>query len=91
MAGFTPGPWWTEIDNVFAGATDNSVYVADCAPMGGPVDGRPEQIANARLIAAAPDLLAALQGLLTNTLSNQAPDGQEAVRAARAAIAKATQ
>jgi len=59
MADFTPGPWRTEIDNVFAGPIDNSVYVADCAPMGGPVEGRPEQIANACLIAAAPELLEA--------------------------------
>ena len=38
---------------------------------------------------AADDMLAALKGLLSQTLSNQAPNGQEAVRVARAAIAKA--
>lgn len=50
----------------------------------------PVRDANATLIAAAPELLEALQGLLSQTLSNQAPNGQKAVQAARAAIAKAT-
>ena len=60
-AGYTPGPWRTEIDNVFAGPESVSIYVADCAPMGGPVDGTPVGIANARLIAAAPELFEALE------------------------------
>ena len=49
----TPLPWRTEIDNVFAGPDNNSTYVADCAPMGGPVEGRPEQVANAAYIVHA--------------------------------------
>lgn len=42
-----------------------------------------EALANARLIAAAPDLCVALQGLLDNL------DSDDAVRAAEAALAKA--
>lgn len=42
--------------------------------------------ADARLYAAAPDLLAALQGILTSN-----PDLAEVADSARAAIAKATQ
>jgi hypothetical protein len=49
----TARPWCTEIDNIFAGPIDDLIYVADCAPLGGPVDGRPEQIANAALIVEA--------------------------------------
>ena len=49
-----------------------------------------ETDANARLIAAAPDLLAALGGMLTVAQSYQDEKGQRAVQAARAAIAKAT-
>ena len=50
----TPGPWIQEIDTVFIG--DNR----KCQPVAYHMDA--EGIANARLIAAAPDLLAALQG-----------------------------
>lgn len=65
IAQFTPGPWRTEIDNVFAGPDDyRSIYIADCAPLGGPVDGEPTTIANASLIAAAPELYEALRELL---------------------------
>jgi hypothetical protein len=51
--------------------------------------------ANARLIAAAPDLLAALQGMLhglrvTPTEADYHAEREEACAAARAAIAKAT-
>lgn len=47
-----------------------------------------EQIANARLIAAAPDLLDALQGLLDALPSATT---HPAIKAARDAIAKATE
>ena len=63
----TPGPWGIleEIGhpslitawNENAGATDDIAVVCD------EYEGQPSQ-ANARLIAAAPDLLAALQGML---------------------------
>ena len=61
MSAFTPGPWRVKIDNVFAGPIGDAIHIADCEPMGGPFDGTPAGRANARLIAAAPDLLAALE------------------------------
>lgn len=48
-----------------------------------PVEGEPPTDADARLIASAPDLLEALQGLVL-------PINNKAHNAARAAIAKAT-
>jgi hypothetical protein len=90
----TPGPW-------IAGTYDNSEFRIT-GPRGTlpeiaiiPAD-RLERVENARLIAAAPELLAALQRLLF--VMNQDDDGDfficaEATRdikTARAAIAKAT-
>ncbi len=49
-------------------------------------DQREQAIGNAKLIAAAPELLAALEVLLQDVIF----DGTDAVIAARAAIAKAT-
>lgn len=63
----TGGEWRVEIDNVFAGPNDRSVYVADCEPLGGPVDGTPRGRANAAFIAAArqavPELIAYIEEL----------------------------
>jgi hypothetical protein len=50
-----------------------------------------EAEANARLIAAAPDLLEALEQAVTSMQDSGYPNSHVAVRAARAAIAKATQ
>ena len=58
----------------------------------------PEQVANARLIAAAPEMYAALQGLVNHyvALINSGdagswnPEEEPVVAAARAALAKAT-
>lgn len=69
--GYTPGPWtWDKNDTAATGAT-NSLVVR---PAGESPHGRwvadvgrlhdPEAEANARLIAAAPDLLKAVRGLL---------------------------
>lgn len=46
----TPGPWRSEVDNVFAGPEDNSEYVAYCDPMRWRT---PAVEANAAYIAAA--------------------------------------
>lgn len=86
-AAFTSGPWRTEIDNVFAGPFDDSTYVADCAPLGGPDAGRPEQVANARLIAAAPELLDLLQRFVAMDGRNNLSHLKDM---ARVIIAKAT-
>jgi hypothetical protein len=93
----TPGPW-KEVDGFIVGGpwADGEFHdICDprCAP---PDDDNTAMInANARLIAAAPELLAALQGLLavftayidTEDVANA--DIVEAVRDARATIAKA--
>ncbi len=51
----------------------------------------PMQVANARLIAAAPDLLAALEGIIDlATAHDYETEKMEAIVVARAAIAKAT-
>ncbi len=90
---WTKGPWRTELDNVFAGPIDNAVYVADCDPMRvGGVDGHPVNIANALLIASAPELFEALEALNNNIgAASLARNkfGQELRAKADAAIAKA--
>jgi phage tail sheath gpL-like len=55
-------------------------------------DGLNETIANARLMAAAPELLAALQGMIEYFVDYSWDDysDTETLQAARAAIAKAT-
>jgi hypothetical protein len=84
----TPGPW--------KDAADGRVYsageiIADATF--GCLDGS-ATIANARLISAAPDLLAALQYVTDILSSSVAPDDYEPFRKcvsqARAAISKAT-
>ncbi len=54
----TPGPWKILVPDGSM-IVANGHHIASVA-MGGPIDG-PEDRANARLIAAAPDLLAALK------------------------------
>lgn len=98
----TPGPW------EFIGKADSDYYgegaylveerSSDCQYIVAAAIGDVQALAgrakqNARLIAAAPDLLKALEGLLRGILLND-QDGlsehAECVTAARAAIAKAT-
>lgn len=97
----TPGPWTTDDSladeagefgiAILAKWQDGSaVRVADC-PVG-EVD--PETYANARLIAAAPDLLAALRDLVENindpTCSIDELRNDVSFADSRAAIARAT-
>ena len=83
MSKHTPGPWRVVEDRVpsslevYAGKT----AIAECWRR---ADVETE-IANARLIAAAPDLLKALEFVIRGV-----PDTWEGVQQARAAIAKAT-
>lgn len=58
-AGHTPGPW--RIVSLFAVENSKQVLVADCHTHSGATDD--EREANARLIATAPELLQALEGL----------------------------
>ena len=90
---FTPGPWYAEKFCIWSG----DCFVAGTATG----QGDPEQQANARLIASAPDLLAALAGC-ADALREAGKDFAQAnklaarpnlyelhERCARAAIAKA--
>jgi hypothetical protein len=88
MPEHTPGPWRV-VDrgsgNVYSAAID--IAAGNYRVVGGPVDGDPEQIrADARLIAAAPDLLEAVVGMLASVHKDD-----PACDAARAALIKATE
>lgn len=82
----TPGPWeiaeQSESHDMIQIETSDGYAVADVRNR----NGFPQNLANARLIAAAPDLLAALIGVVRVA-------GRATVEfdAARAAIAKATE
>jgi hypothetical protein len=86
----TPGPWETDHkdhDSPYQNIKINAGFKTVCTIW---IDDAPEHIfnseqeANARLIAAAPDLLEALHGLLLF------PNNPRENNKARAAIAKAT-
>lgn len=95
----TPGPW--EVQRM-----GSKQFIWDCAPYPGSVPiaeviaGRyvGEKARNARLIAAAPDLLTALNGLFEHCAmvhkhwgdGNNQKEADAAIAAARAAIAAAT-
>lgn len=91
MKKHTPGPW-----RVFGGTDDDRGHVmtsdgyavADCCLDYSSIPTR-EQLENARLIAAAPDLLAALKEIAEWTERYTTP-GHPISTVARAAIAKAT-
>ena len=95
-----PGPWMVQTVREQTGFRMVRTYVLDGAG-GDPVamvqaNSAEEEEANARLIAAAPDLLEALEGLLVfaEAAETKALVGDEGclwpVECARAAIAKAT-
>jgi hypothetical protein len=91
MSKHTPGPW--HIDPIKAHANGNRRIMAEqCTP----VAVVPEHLAaDARLIAAAPDLLEALKAMLNHTADLDPMQGYppeedfSAVKQARAAIDKA--
>lgn len=86
MAAHTPGPWHVDADREFI-VVDDSHNPADiaCSDMDGAVG-----IANAKLMAASPELLAACQDLSTRLgrLSGHRDD-LDAIESARLAIVKA--
>ena len=94
----TPGPWITErCDNGMEILDMEQESVAGACNFGNPYNAG-ETEANARLIAAAPDLLAAMKGVMQEidncvadgSLSGPAVATNANCKAARAAIAKAT-
>lgn len=92
MSKHTPGPWFVD-GLIVSAAGKGSVGFAYGPSFAERSEVGRESLANARLIAVAPELLEALQMLLSYTLSceallNATPAGQ--IEVARAAIAKAT-
>jgi len=89
MSKHTPGPWY--INPIKANANGNRRIMAEqCTPVAVVPD---HLVADARLIAAAPDLLEALELMLDRFRDTEGSHGQweeEATENARAAIAKAT-
>jgi hypothetical protein len=90
----SPGPWAIEssLSSDFRFTryiTDLATHViAEVRPVH---DDDPVELSNARLIAVAPELLEALEYLLPIAAKNaETSFGRDAVRIARAAIAKAT-
>ena len=88
----TPGPWemrrLIDKDGIpYATLYEAHIDIGPCM-IWAPV-GNEEQEANARLIAAAPDLLEACKLLLMCSLANDV-SGREMIRKARLAVEKAT-
>lgn len=98
MSKHTPGPWRVEIDDSpdAAWAWQWPTIVSDeyeVVGTEGLYGDLETDMANARLIAAAPELLVALQLMVDRFLDTEGSYGvweNEAIEAARAAIAKAT-
>jgi len=94
----TPGPWLLNTqyaDIEVRGPADSGVLIATMAPWGDAADAPSPQAANARLIAAAPELLKTLVGLLDSMAEIRSGDfviARDSVwlDAAESVIAKAT-
>lgn len=85
----TPGPWLI-LGSIIVGADTKQI----CAlwPLddsGTPIQSEATDDANARLIAAAPELLEALQCLLADAYDQGMSDGDASIDLAKAALAKA--
>ena len=102
MTAHTPGPWFIGTDfsdqgrHIYAKQMVCDDDGEEWHPLIASTDDDERLIdwqANARLIAAAPDLLEALQTLvqMSEAFANELHEGHPDVVAARAAIAKATQ
>jgi hypothetical protein len=87
----TPGPWRLNADNSTEVMTVTGFNVARAHCNGIYHIKLAQAEANACLIAAAPDLLAALQDLVSDDGPNPGAYFSQRIAAARAAIAKATQ
>ena len=85
----TPGPWGCCYTSNHAHDYRLTKPNFDTLPVNAPSNDHSEQRANARLIAAAPDLLAALEWLRDEYCEGGALDGTEAERRILVAIAKA--
>jgi hypothetical protein len=89
MSNFTKGEWFAKREGqstVYIECRIGSGWLQEVAACGPTANGSEEQEANAKLIAAAPDLLEALKNLEND--NGQIPD--HAWKLVRDAIAKAT-
>ena len=89
----TPGPWTVPANGHVIAPKPYSVVIAFMPESSDSIQGMDVIDANARLIAAAPDLLQALQGLVSScelNLDELEPDTHAMLDCARAALAKAT-
>ena len=82
----TPGPWWVDDDGFITAGSDDYKIIAEPRCME-PHGNEAEIDANAELIAAAPDLLAALQAVADYWECGDVPADIDA--AMRAALKKA--
>lgn len=93
MAEHTPGPWSIDQYGTVSGPDGRIITINGVASVCSPGPWQNVAKANARLIAAAPDLLAALVAVLDTSGARgtyHALKYVEAVDAAEAAIARAT-
>ena len=101
MSKYTPGPWAIntagsakagqpfKVTEIYVYAPDTQDDVAICADVIDPVTQAPSE-ANARLIAAAPELLEALVMALESLDAAEVPQEWDCRKSVRSAIAKAT-
>lgn len=88
---YTPGPWFVCPDSLTV--CDKRVWFDEAGARHGDTPNmviKAVSAADAALIAAAPELLEALEQAVTSMQDSGYPNSHVAVRAARAAIAKAT-
>ena len=84
----TPGPWRLRHNGIHDGDRTVTSNTRDIADLDGGCNDDTEIYANARLIAAAPELLAALTELLADRYLAD-PINADRMKNARAAVAKA--
>ena len=93
MSQHTPGPWYVTGDNIHAGYTTPGGDRVDrwVATISAGQNDKPRMVdyANARLIAAAPDLLAALERASTFIASSGCAGSTHMVSICETAITKA--
>jgi len=87
MTTHTPGPW--NVTGLYVRERDGGLIASILDLWHGQRTPKAEKNANARLIAAAPDMLFALHRCIDALAANDAPNC-EAAKEARAAITKAT-
>lgn len=93
MSKHTPGPWRVEHsapeEGFDAWVIDDPTHGYTIATVADTFNKRSENAANAHLIAAAPEMLAALKEYVRDYGDNEDGDSQLMAEKARAAIAKA--